>query len=136
MSTAGKRPLRKDKNFGIGDIFAEQDTKKAALEKEKQAESAEVNNIEKPETKDVIETKQKEDKPKSEQNRGGGTKKSTAKPKNPEILFFKEKKKRYQSKSVYISTDNIEFIKQQSELNGLSFSEVLEQIIENFRGNI
>ena len=132
MSTSGKSTIRKDKFGGISNIFAEQDQKKAELQSQSEQDEANVVD-EKPE-----ETAKKPEKPATTTGKGRGGEKnnSSSKKKDPGLLFFKEKKQTYQTKSVYLSTSNIEFIKQQSEINGLSFSEVLNQIIENFRGNI
>ena len=73
---------------------------------------------------------------KPEQGRGVRKNDASTKKKTDDVKFFKEKKKPCQTKSVYMSLDHIAFIKEQSELNGLSFSEVLAQIIDNFKENI
>ena len=135
MSTSAKSSLRKDKLSGIGNIFVEQDQKKAELQRQSEQSEPEAAIIQdkKPEKEEKVP-----EKPAATTEKGRGVKKTdaSAKQKDPGVLFFKEKKQRYQTKSVYLSTSNIEFIKQQSESNGLAFSEVLNQIIEHFRGNI
>lgn len=128
MSTSGKSSIRKDKFSGIGNIFAEQDSKKAEFEKiVEQAEPVETVNQE-----EAAETAN----PKPEKGRGDKKKEASSKQPEPGLLFFKEKKPKFQTKSVYLSLENIDFIAKQSEHNNLSFSEVLNQIIDNFKANI
>lgn len=132
MSTSGKSSIRKDKFSGIGNIFAEQDQKKAEFERTtEQNEASETVKEVKKMVKEPEITAEK-----SEQGRGVKKNDVSSKKKPDDIKFFKEKKKPCQTKSVYMSLDHIAFIKEQSELNGLSFSEVLAQIIDNFRENI
>ena len=132
MSTSGKSSIRKDKFRGLGNIFAEQDQKKAEFEKAgAQAETFETVKETKITTKESEITAEK-----PEQGRGVKKNDASTKKKPDDVKFFKEKKKPCQTKSVYMSLDHIAFIKEQSELNGLSFSEVLAQIIDNFRENI
>lgn len=132
MSTSGKSSIRKDKFSGIGNIFAEQDQKKAEFEKAgEQIETSETVKDAKTTTKESEITVEK-----PEQGRGVRKNDASTKKKTDDVKFFKEKKKPCQTKSVYMSLDHIAFIKEQSELNGLSFSEVLAQIIDNFKENI
>ena len=132
MSTSGKSSIRKDKFSGIGNIFADQDQKKAEFERStEQIEASET-------VKEVKKTAKEPEITAEKPEQGRGVKKNdvSSKKKPDDIKFFKEKKKPCQTKSVYMSLDHIAFIKEQSELNGLSFSEVLAQIIDNFRENI
>ena len=124
MSTSAKSSLRKDKFGGIGNIFAEQDKKKAELQRQSEQKEPEKAIVQE---KTAVTT---------EKGRGGKKTDAPSKQKDPGVLFFKEKKPKYQTRSVYLSVSNIDFIKQQSEANGLAFSEVVNQIIEHFRGNI
>lgn len=132
MSTSGKSSIRKDKFSGIGNIFADQDQKKAEFEKT--AEQIDTSEMVKETEKTTKEPEITVEKP----ERGRGVKKNdvSTKKKTDDVKFFRERKKPCQTKSVYMSLDHIAFIKEQSELNGLSFSEVLAQIIDNFRENI
>ena len=132
MSTSGKSSIRKDKFSGIGNIFADQDQKKAEFEKT--AEQIDTSEMVKETEKTPKEPEITVEKP----ERGRGVKKNdvSTKKKTDDVKFFRERKKPCQTKSVYMSLDHIAFIKEQSELNGLSFSEVLAQIIDNFRENI
>ncbi len=132
MSTSGKSSIRKDKFSGIGNIFAEQDQKKAEFEKT--AEQIETSEMVKGTKKTTKESEITAEKP--EQGRGVKKNDASTKKKTDDVKFFRERKKPCQTKSVYMSLDHIAFIKEQSELNGLSFSEVLAQIIDNFRENI
>lgn len=132
MSTSGKSSIRKDKFSGIGNIFADQDQKKAEFEKT--TEQIDTSETVKETEKTTKEPEMTVEKP----ERGRGVKKNdvSTKKKTDDVKFFRERKKPCQTKSVYMSLDHIAFIKEQSELNGLSFSEVLAQIIDNFRENI
>ena len=135
MSTSAKSSLRKDKFGGIGNIFAEQDQKKAELQRQIEQNEPEKAIVQekKPEKEENVQEKPAVT---TEKGRGGKKTDAPSKQKDPGVLFFKEKKPKYQTRSVYLSVSNIDFIKQQSEANGLAFSEVVNQIIEHFRGNI
>ncbi len=129
MSTTGKTSIRKDKNYGIGSVFEERDAKKEELAK---AEIAEIKE------NPPVKEEKAEKKATENAEKGRGVKKNSQSPKQKSVssLFAKEEKKRFQQKSVYLSTENVEFVKRQSDAHGIAFSEVLNRIIDNFKENL
>lgn len=122
MSTVAKTSARKDK-IDIGGVFKEREAKKAVL--------AQADLVTTPQ-----EDLQKPDKINVKPEEPVSTKKktSTGSKKNND-LFAQTNKKKYQQKSVYLSTKNVSFIKKQSEEYGIAFSEVLNRIVDNFIEN-
>lgn len=133
MSTSGKGSIRKDKNFNnIGAIFEERDEKKAALDEPKTPEAPDAPVFIAAEVP-AENTAPDNSKPAETKKTKGRGEKATKKTYG---VFVKEQKKKFQQKSVYLSTENIEFIKEHSEIYDMPFSEVLNQIVENFRENL
>lgn len=139
MSTSGKTSIRKDKFSGISNIFAEQDAANAAFKEQTVAKT----NAEQPQkqeepmetasqSQEIDRTKTTKAKPK----KGGGAAEEKIKSsKSGAGIFVQPTKQTGHNKSVYFSRTNLDFVSKQAELHEISFSTVLNQIIDNFRQN-
>lgn len=138
MSTTGKKPARKDKDFGIGNYFDQNDEKKAVLAKNEESDASTSSEIiTTKESVQVSEASEPVKKATVKPEKGRGVKKNEGSGSEAGVssLFVKEKKEKNQAKSVYLSAQNIAFVKRQSEIHDIAFSEVLNRIIDNFRQN-